>query len=146
MSHQKEQKQIIKAPEFNVKNWIDANGNKIKNSKLSDFKGKFKIVFCFQSWCIGCHSKGFPDLQKMVKELNGNDTISFMAIQTVFEGYHANTYQKMIETLSYKVGGFSIYLGVMLFLNLLMFMRGRKKAKQSQVQKQQFVKPIAPKQ
>ena len=28
------------------------------------------------------------------------------------------TTQKLIETLSYKIGGFSIYLGIMLFLNL----------------------------
>ena len=54
-----------------------------------------------------------------------------------------NTYQKLIETLSYKVGGFSIYLGVMLFLNLLLFMRGRKKARQAQLPKQQFVPPVA---
>lgn len=47
-----------------------------------------------------------------------------------------DTTQKLIEALSYKVGGFSIYLGVMLFLNLLLIMRGRKKAKQP--------KPVAP--
>ncbi len=46
------------------------------------------------------------------------------------------TYQKLIETLAYKVGGFSIYLGVMLFFNLMLFFRGRRKAKQP--------KPIAP--
>lgn len=40
------------------------------------------------------------------------------------------TTQKLIETLSYKLGGFSIYLGMMLFLNLLLFFRGRKKANQ----------------
>ena len=40
------------------------------------------------------------------------------------------TTQKLIETLSYKVGGFSIYLGVMLFINLLLFFRGRRKANQ----------------
>ena len=51
------------------------------------------------------------------------------------------TYQKLIETLSYKVGGFSIYLGVMLFLNLLLFMRGRKKARQPKLPPKQFVKP-----
>jgi hypothetical protein len=39
-----------------------------------------------------------------------------------------NTYQNLIEILSFKVGGFSMYLGVMLFLNLLLFFRGRKKA------------------
>ena len=39
-----------------------------------------------------------------------------------------DTIQEVIETLSLKFGGFSIYLGVMLFLNLLLFFRGRKKA------------------
>ena len=37
--------------------------------------------------------------------------------------------QQLIEQLSYKVGGFSIYLGMMLFFNLYLFFRGRRKAK-----------------
>jgi len=40
-------------------------------------------------------------------------------------------YQKLIEILSKKIGGFSIYLGTMLFLNLLLFFKGRNKSKQS---------------
>lgn len=40
--------------------------------------------------------------------------------------------QQLIEKLSLKIGGFSIYLGLMLFANLYMFFRGRKKAKISQ--------------
>jgi len=40
-----------------------------------------------------------------------------------------NTYQELIEILSSKIGGFSIYLGVMLFLNLFLFFRGRRKSK-----------------
>nr|WP_321236111.1 TlpA disulfide reductase family protein [uncultured Psychroserpens sp.] len=89
---------IFKAPEFHVKNWINASGNKIDPIKLSDLKGQFKILYCFQSWCPGCHSKGLPDLKKMVEALSDNDSISFLAIQTVFEGYDANTYEKMLET------------------------------------------------
>ncbi|RZJ49401.1 MAG: hypothetical protein EOO44_18355, partial [Flavobacterium sp.] len=42
-----------------------------------------------------------------------------------------NTYQELIEKLSYKIGGFSIYLGVMLFFNLYFFFRGKRKAKES---------------
>ncbi|HOZ52549.1 MAG TPA: hypothetical protein PLU17_11860 [Chitinophagaceae bacterium] len=38
-------------------------------------------------------------------------------------------YQEMIEILSMKIGGFSIYLGIMLFLNMYMFFRGRKASK-----------------
>lgn len=44
-----------------------------------------------------------------------------------------NTYQSLIEALSYKIGGFSIYLGIMLFLNLYFFFRGKRKAKESQM-------------
>ncbi|WP_130734134.1 hypothetical protein [Flavobacterium sp. J27] len=42
-----------------------------------------------------------------------------------------NSYQSLIENLSYKIGGFSIYLGIMLFLNLYLFFRGKRKAKAS---------------
>jgi len=38
--------------------------------------------------------------------------------------------QDTIEALSYKVGGFSIYLGIMLFFNLYLFFRGKRAAKQ----------------
>jgi hypothetical protein len=40
------------------------------------------------------------------------------------------TSQDLIEALSYKLGGFSIYLGIMLFLNLFLFFRGKRKAKE----------------
>ena len=39
-----------------------------------------------------------------------------------------NNYQTLIEALSYKIGGFSIYLGIMLFFNLYFFFRGKRKA------------------
>ncbi|EDP71740.1 hypothetical protein FBALC1_04612 [Flavobacteriales bacterium ALC-1] len=97
MSNQTE-KQVFKAPEFDVNQWIDANGNKTEPIKLSDYKGKFKIVYCFQSWCPGCHSKGLPDLKNMVNALKDNNNIAFMALQTVFEGHDSNTYEKMLET------------------------------------------------
>ncbi|WP_411893688.1 peroxiredoxin family protein [Winogradskyella sp. A2] len=97
MSSQTEN-QIFKAPEFDVYQWIDANGKKTTPIKLSDFTGKFKIVYCFQSWCPGCHSKGLPDLKKMVNALKDNNKIVFIAIQTVFEGHQSNTFAKMVET------------------------------------------------
>jgi predicted PurR-regulated permease PerM len=40
--------------------------------------------------------------------------------------------QDTIEVLSSKVGGFSIYLGVMLFFNLYLFFRGKRVARQRQ--------------
>lgn len=41
------------------------------------------------------------------------------------------SYQRLIEVLSMKIGGFTIYLGLMLFLNLFLFFRGRRKSKQN---------------
>ncbi|NOQ72477.1 MAG: hypothetical protein GQ574_10775 [Crocinitomix sp.] len=41
------------------------------------------------------------------------------------------TSQDLIERLSAKIGGFSIYLGVMLLLNLYMLFRGKRKSKES---------------
>ncbi|WP_053971471.1 hypothetical protein [Mangrovimonas sp. ST2L15] len=37
-------------------------------------------------------------------------------------------YQKMLEILSKKIGGFTIYLGTMLFINLYFFFKGRRKS------------------
>lgn len=41
------------------------------------------------------------------------------------------THQSLIEILSKKIGGFTIYLGVMLFANLFFFFKGRRKSKES---------------
>jgi hypothetical protein len=41
---------------------------------------------------------------------------------------YENTYQRLIEVLSSKIGGFTIYLGIMLFINLYFFFRGKRKA------------------
>ncbi|MCB4807700.1 hypothetical protein LG651_05515 [Tamlana sp. 62-3] len=41
------------------------------------------------------------------------------------------TSQTLMELLSKKIGGFTIYLGVMLFINLFLFFRGRRKSNQT---------------
>lgn len=93
------QETIIKAPELRVTQWIDANGNPMHSPvQLADYIGKFKVIYCFQHWCPGCHKAGLPSLQKMVKALQDNDNVKFMAIQTVFEGASKNTFDKIIET------------------------------------------------
>src|SRR5690606_31790731 len=88
----------FKAPELEVNLWIGANGKPIDPIKLSDYKNKFKVIYCFQSWCPGCHSNGFPALKEMVNALSESDKVVFMAIQTVFEGHDENTYEKLATT------------------------------------------------
>ncbi|WP_430399322.1 hypothetical protein [Flavobacterium sp.] len=53
---------------------------------------------------------------------------------------YSNSYQELIEDLSYKIGGFAIYLGIMLFLNLYFFFRGKRKAKESQIMSRNLIK------
>ena len=45
-----------------------------------------------------------------------------------------HTNQNLIEALSIKIGGFSIHLGVMVFLNLYLFFRGKRKSKENTIQ------------
>ena len=54
-----------------------------------------------------------------------------LKILKINNGAYIDSVQQVIEVLSSKIGGFSIYLGVMLFLNLFLFFRGRKKSKES---------------
>lgn len=93
------QNQSIKAPELRVEQWIDSQGSKLENPiKLSEYEGKYKVIYCFQHWCPGCHSVGLPSLKKLVDAFEDSDKIAFLAVQTVFEGVHANTYDKILET------------------------------------------------
>ena len=52
---------------------------------------------------------------------------------------YKDSYQELIEKLSYKIGGFSIYLGIMLFLNLFFFFKGKRKASQAQVEQRMVI-------
>lgn len=53
--------------------------------------------------------------------------------------------QQTIEVLSFKIGGFSIYLGIMLFLNLYLFFRGKRVAKQKRLEHESYLRTITPK-
>lgn len=47
---------------------------------------------------------------------------------------YKDSYQELIEKLSYKIGGFAIYLGIMLFVNLYFFFRGKRKARENKAE------------
>ena len=44
----------------------------------------------------------------------------------IIQFYQITTQENLIVSVSEKIGGFSIYLGIMMLFNLLLFMRGRK--------------------
>ena len=38
------------APELNLDNWIDADGNRMEPIRLGDFRGKVVYLYFFQDW------------------------------------------------------------------------------------------------
>ncbi|MBE4948091.1 hypothetical protein [Chryseobacterium culicis] len=44
----------------------------------------------------------------------------------IIEFFQIETIERLVVALSKKIGGFSIYLGIMMLLNLLLFLKGRK--------------------
>lgn len=83
------------APELRVRHWIGQDGSSLSTPlKLSDLGKGPKILFAFQDWCAGCHAHGFPTLQRLHSALAPRG-VGFAAIQTVFEGEHENTLEKL---------------------------------------------------
>ena len=46
----------------------------------------------------------------------------------IIEFYRIETLESLVVNMSEKIGKFSIYLGIMMLLNLLLFLKGRKHA------------------
>lgn len=78
------------APEWGVTQWF--NLPKGQNTLgLEDVAADVVYLYCFQSWCPGCHSHGFPTLIDVNNYFSDDDDVAFVAIQTVFEGFEVNT-------------------------------------------------------
>lgn len=84
------------APELQVEYWIDRNGEPTTYA-IGANRGKWIFLECFQNWCPGCHSHGFPTLKKVADAFDGDDRVSVVAVQTVFEGFDTNTREAVRE-------------------------------------------------
>ena len=84
------------AIELQVEDWIDREGNPSAPIRLADLGEGYKVIYCFQHWCPGCHSYGFPALKRLVESLEGRG-FGFAVIQTVFEGAYTNTRERLRE-------------------------------------------------
>jgi thiol-disulfide isomerase/thioredoxin len=72
------------APKWDVGPWHQLPTGKT-SLDISDFKGKVLYIYCFQSWCPGCHQRGFPALQQVSRKYKDDDGVRFVVFQTVFE-------------------------------------------------------------
>lgn len=53
------------------------------------------------------------------------------------------TNREMIEVLSAKIGGFTVYLGVIFMVNVILFMKGRKHVRQAQFEREMMASKYA---
>ncbi len=86
-----------KAPTWGVTTWFNLPPGK-DTVDGQDFSGKIIYLYCFQSWCPGCHSHGFPTLLNVRERFSTDPNVAFVEIQTVFEGFEVNTAERAQET------------------------------------------------
>lgn len=84
------------APELRVEYWLDRDGAPTRFS-VGESRGKWVYLKCFQNWCPGCHKYGFPTLKKVADAFDGDNRVAVAAVQTVFEGFTANTREAVRE-------------------------------------------------
>ncbi len=86
-----------KAPEWTVTEWagLPAGNDSLQ---LSDVEGKIVYLFFFQSSCESSRREGLSVLREVKEHFADDDSIVFIAIQTAFRAYTANT-MKMAKRL-----------------------------------------------
>lgn len=85
------------APEWDIAQWFGLPDDQ-RQLQLGDIASPVVYLYCFQSWCPGCHSHGFPTMAAVRAQL-GDDNVMFVAVQTVFEGYEVNTAERAVSSV-----------------------------------------------
>ncbi len=85
------------APDWAVSHWHQLPDG-AKSLTIDDYGGKVLYLYFFQSWCRGCHTSGFPRPKQLQQEFSQNKDVSFVAIQTTFEGHRENGPDQMQPT------------------------------------------------
>lgn len=96
------------APELLVPHWIDGTGQPRPPLTISELGSRHRVLFFYQHWCPGCHSRGFPTLLELIERTTAAD-FGFAVVQTVFEGFEVNTSDQLIH--DQKKYGLSIPFG-----------------------------------
>lgn len=104
---------------------------------LDIFHGKEDIAFSTNRlFEVGFYLVNMGFALKILK-IDQGDTAFYPMTEGGFVERHLatlDTNQEVVEVLAGKVGGFAIYLGIMLFLNLFLFFRGRRKSREQRPQ------------
>jgi len=84
------------APELDVPRWSGADGEPTRFT-IAATRGRWTFLKCFQYWCPGCHSSGFPTLVDVQKAFGADGEVAIAAVQTVFEGHGTNREDRIPE-------------------------------------------------
>ncbi len=82
------------APELRVQRWIGANGEKIAPLSCRIWVQDQRSCLLSRTGAVAGHSHGFPTLQALHAVLS-DQGVGFAVIQTVFEGAHENTFERL---------------------------------------------------
>ncbi len=82
------------APDLEIDYWIDRNGAPT-SFDLAAARGNWVFLKCWQDWCPGCHSHGFPALKRIADAFVDHPRVTVVGIQTTFEGFGTNTQDKV---------------------------------------------------
>ena len=77
---------LIKAPDLEVKTWLNTN----KNISLASLQGNVVAIFVFQMLCPGCVQYSIPQA-KNVHAIFANRGVEVIGLHTVFEHHAAMT-------------------------------------------------------
>lgn len=86
------------APDLQVSYWIDAEGNETTPKEWRDYPDTYVFLFFYQNTCHGCHEYGLPDLKVIVDAMEGEENITFLAVQTVFGAPAKNAPKHLSKT------------------------------------------------
>ena len=86
------------APSWEIQQWKHLPRGK-ETLDVSNLRGKVIYLYCFQSWCPGCHKHGFPTLVEVHKNYKDDPLVAFAAVQTTFEGERINTFENARNTV-----------------------------------------------
>ncbi|MEZ5165017.1 MAG: hypothetical protein R2695_00500 [Acidimicrobiales bacterium] len=87
------------APELAVDEWL-ANVDGTLN--LADIEAPVVYLYCFQSWCPGCHSHGFPTMKAVHRSLPGERTRPPRGVRRRADGvrgHETNTAAAAVESV-----------------------------------------------
>jgi thiol-disulfide isomerase/thioredoxin len=85
------------APEWEVSEWFGLPHDQAR-LRLEDITSPVVYLYCFQSWCPGCHSHGFPTMAAVRAQVP-EEGVAFVAVQTVFEGHEVNTAERAVASV-----------------------------------------------